>query len=58
MVLISVRVRDGSVGIGTRYGLEGSGIESRWRKDFPHPPRQALGPTQPPIQWLLGLSRE
>ena len=32
--------------IATRYGLDGSGIESRWRRDFPHPSRPALGPTQ------------
>jgi hypothetical protein len=36
--------RDGSVGM-TRYGLDGPGIESRWRRDFPHPSRPALGPT-------------
>jgi hypothetical protein len=47
--------RDSSVGIATRYGLHGSGIESRWRRDFPHPSRPALGPTQPPIQWVPGL---
>ena len=28
--------RDSSVGIATRYGLDGPGIESRWRRDFPH----------------------
>ena len=50
--------RDSSVGIATRYGLDGPGIESRWGggRDFPHLPRAALGPTQPPVQWAPGLS--
>ena len=34
-----------------------SGIESRCGRDFPHPSRPSLGPTQPPIQWVPGLSR-
>jgi hypothetical protein len=50
--------RDSSVGIATRYGLDGPGIESRWGRDFPHPSRPALGPTQPPIQWVPGLFPE
>jgi len=33
------------VGIATGYGLDGPGIESRWRRDFPHQSRPALGPT-------------
>jgi hypothetical protein len=33
-----------SVSITTGYGLDGPGIESRWRRDFPHLSRQALGP--------------
>jgi hypothetical protein len=39
--------RDSSVGIGTGYGLDGPGIESRWVRDFTHPSRRALGSTQP-----------
>ena len=43
------------VGIATRYGLKDPGIETRWGRDFLHPSRPALGPVQPPIQWLPGL---
>ena len=49
--------RDSSVGIATRYGLDGPGIESLWRLDFPHPSRPALGPTQPSVQWVPGHSQ-
>jgi hypothetical protein len=53
---IRLRVgRDSSVGIATRYGLDGPGIESRWGRDFSQPSRPAPGPTQPPVQWVLGL---
>ena len=41
--------RDSSVGIASRYGLDGPGFESRWGRDFPHKPRLALGPMQPPL---------
>jgi hypothetical protein len=38
-----------SVSIVTAYGLDGLEIESRWWRDFPHPSRTALRPTQPPV---------
>jgi hypothetical protein len=47
--------RESSVGIATGYGLDGPGIESRWGRDFPNTSKQALGPTQSPIQWESGL---
>jgi hypothetical protein len=47
--------QDSVVGIATRYGLDGPGIESQWGWDFPHPSRPALGPTHPLIQWAPGL---
>jgi hypothetical protein len=44
------------VGIATAYGLDGPRIESRWGRDFPHRLRPVLRPTQPPVQWVSGLS--
>ena len=47
-------VRDSSVGIATRYGLDGAGIESRRGRDFPTTSMLTL---EPPVQWVQGLSR-
>jgi len=38
--------------IATRYGMDGSGIESRCVWNIPHPSRTALKPNLPPVQWV------
>ena len=50
--------RDSAVGIATGYGLDGPGMESWWGVEiFRTPPDRPRGPTQPPMQWVPGLSR-
>ena len=47
--------RESVVSVAIRYGLDGPGIELRWGRDFPHPSRPAVGSTQFPVKWVLGL---
>jgi len=50
--------RDSSVGTATGYKPNSPGIEYRWGGgDFFHSSKPALGFTQPPTQWVPGLSR-
>ena len=45
-----------SVGIASDYGMDGPGSNPGGDENF-RPFRPALGPTQPPVQWVPGLSR-
>ena len=45
-----------SVGIATDYGLDGPGSNPCGDEIF-RPSRPALGPTQPPVQWVPDLYR-
>jgi len=45
-----------SVGIATDYGLDGQGSNPGGDEIF-RPSRPPLGPTQPPLKWVPGLSR-
>ena len=46
---------DSVVGVATRYGLDGPGLEPRWGRDFPEP--METGPEVQPasVQWVSGL---
>ena len=48
-----------SVSIVPDYGLDGPGSKKKnpGGDEIFRPPRPALGPTQPPVKWVSGLSR-
>ena len=43
------------VSMKTQYRLDGPGIKSWWGRGIPRLSKLALGPIQPPVQWVLGL---
>ena len=59
IIIIIIIIQSGpgsSVGIATDYGLDGLGSNPGGDEIF-RTSRPVLGPTQPPVKWVLGLSR-
>jgi hypothetical protein len=59
LLVVLLRSRGSSDGIATGYGLDDRGVGFRVRRGvkniiFSILSRPAVGPTQPPIHWVLG----
>jgi len=55
-IIIASSGQGSSVGTATDYGLDGPGSNPGGDEIF-RLSRLALGPTQPPVKWELGLSQ-
>ena len=49
--------RDSVVVIATVFGLQSVGSNPGAGRAISPTPREAIGPTQPPLQWVPGVSR-
>ena len=53
---LRVRILPGArISVVCKCCVSGREIESRWRRDLPHPSRPSLGLTQSPVRWVPGL---
>jgi hypothetical protein len=48
--------RDSVVGIANPFGLQSRGLNPVGGREFAPSPRPTIGPTQPPVKWVPGLS--
>jgi hypothetical protein len=53
--ILTIGGLDSMVGTATCYGLESSGFEPRWARNFSFQFRPAPRPTKPNVQWVPGL---